>query len=78
VTLTINAKTGAISGRFALEVFTPVRVVRTVSYSGMIVGDGVQPAQGQGYFLLPKLPATALERPTTTAILSGQVIFDSL
>lgn len=78
VSLTINAKTGAISGRFALEVLTPVRVVRTVSYSGMIVGDGVQPAQGQGYFLLPKLPASALERPTTTSILSGLVIFDKL
>jgi hypothetical protein len=78
VTLTINAKTGAISGRFTLEVLSPVRVRRVVSYLGMIVGDGVQPAQGQGYFLLPKLPASALEKPTTTSILSGLMIFDSL
>jgi autotransporter-associated beta strand protein len=78
VTLVINARTGAISGRFTLEVLSPVRVRRVVSYSGIIVGDGVQPAQGQGYFLLPKLPASALEKPTSTSILSGLVIFDSL
>lgn len=81
VTLVINSKTGAISGKFTLDVPTPVRVKRVVSYFGMIVGDGATPnpvVQGQGYFLLPRLPASALEKPTATSILSGLVIFDKL
>ena len=82
VTLVINAKTGAVSGRFTLSQGhpfggTPAVINRTVSYQAMIVQNGsVQ--QGWGYFLLPQLPANISEKVTATPILSGQATFQKV
>jgi hypothetical protein len=80
MTLVINARTGLLTGRFALSEAhpfggTPNPVNRTVNYQAMIIGNGVT-QQGFGYFLLPQLPSSQFERVTATPILSGQVIFD--
>jgi hypothetical protein len=78
----INAKTGAVSGRFTLSQGhpfggTPAVINRTVSYQAMIVQNGgVQ--QGWGYFLLPQLPANISEKVTATPILSGQATFQKV
>jgi autotransporter-associated beta strand protein len=80
VRLSINAKTGAFSGQFVLSEAHPIPgqkpdpIVRRVVYQGLIVTGGAAPL-GVGYFLLPKLPVTEIEKPTTTAILSGRAVF---
>jgi autotransporter-associated beta strand protein len=80
MTLTINARTGLLTGRFSLSQAhphggTPSQVNRTVSYQAMIIGNGLT-QQGFGYFLLPQLPSSQFESTSATPILSGQVIFD--
>jgi autotransporter-associated beta strand protein len=80
MTLTINARTGLLTGRFSLSEAhphggTPSQVNRTVSYQAMIIGNGVT-QQGFGYFLLPQLPSSQFESTSVTPILSGQVTFD--
>jgi autotransporter-associated beta strand protein len=80
VTLSINAKTGAFSGQFVLNEAHPFPgqkpdpIIRRVSYQGLIVTGGAEPI-GVGYFLLPKLPGSATEKPTATPVLSGRVVF---
>jgi hypothetical protein len=68
-TLTINAATGAVSGKYTL---VDGKLTRVVTYQGMIVpslGGGVEAG---GYFLLPQIPADG-ESTSTSPILSGQV-----
>ena len=68
-TLTINAATGAVSGKLTL---VDGKLTRHVSYQGVItptVGGGVEAA---GYFLLPQIP-TAGETSSNSPLLSGLV-----
>jgi hypothetical protein len=81
MTLVINAKTGAISGKFTLSAphpqgGTPAIINRVVSYFGLIINNGSD-QQGWGYFLLPQLP-TGLESVSTTPVLSGQAVVDQV
>lgn len=81
VTLSINAKTGAFTGRFSLRDVHPFSggkpdpIIRTVTFQGLIVTGGAGPL-GVGYYLLPQRPATVMEKATATPILSGRVVFD--
>jgi hypothetical protein len=82
MTLVINAKTGAISGKFTLSAphpfgDKPAVINRVVSYFGLIINNG-SVEQGWGYFLLPQLPANATEKTTATPILSGQAVFEKI
>ena len=65
LSLTLNAATGAMSGSFTLK---DGAVTRVVPYYGLLV-PRLSVNMGVGYFLLPELPA-----PTTTPMLSGQVL----
>lgn len=78
VKLTLAAGTGLINGSFALKDANPLGgadVPRTALYYGVLVK---RLNQGVGHFLLPKLPAVTGEKPTTTKILSGKVVFGAL
>ena len=66
-TLTINAGTGVISGGFTL---VDGKLVRAVTYQGMIIRGGPGTSRAFGYFLLPQSAAT------TSSILSGQMVID--
>lgn len=85
VTLSVNPRTGALSGRFTLSEAhpdavnggKPAVITRTVSYLGLIVRDSLG-EQGVGYFLLPQLPPTKDVPNTKTPIFSGQMIFEKL
>ncbi len=78
--LTVVPATGAFSGTFTLKDNNlpgkiPAVVVRTVTYQGVIVRDGLL-LRGRGYFLLPEMPSLGppLTTPTTSDILSGEVV----
>lgn len=71
----VLAKTGLITGSFTLQDADPFGgsrpVKRIASYQGLIHTGSTGPG-GHGFFLLPQMPATAGEKPTATAIYSGQ------
>ncbi len=81
-TATLNPKTGLITGSFVLTenhpfLTKPTPINRTVTWHALIVRDATG-QRGIGHFLLPQLPSSSTEKPTTTPILSGQVLFDKL
>ncbi len=79
-TLTINAKLGTFTGKFALtndnpRSISPLTVPRAVTYQGMLVRTGSSSILGEGYFLLNDLPSTVLEdTPDTSPTQSGEVL----
>lgn len=80
MTATINAKTGAVTGSVTLSAGhpfggSPAVITRKFSYFALIVNNGVV-QQAWGYYLLPQLPANAVEKVTATPILSGQAVFE--
>ncbi len=51
---------------------------RPASFQGMIVDDG-ESLKGYGFFLLPQMPtATPRTTPTTSPILSGGVLLETV
>lgn len=78
VKLNLVASTGLISGSFVLKDANPlggIDVTRTNLYYGVLVK---RLNQGVGHFQLAKLPVTVGEKPTTTKMLSGKVVFEAL
>lgn len=78
VTCQVNRNTGLISGRFVLNNQVPSgrNLPRVVIFQGVVAFDGTG-LTGGGYFLLPKLPATAEELPAGTDILSGALLLSA-
>ena len=83
-TLKFTLATGEFSGGFTMEdsnplppPATPAVVKRAATYQGIIVREGGV-HRGYGYFLIPQLPSAGPPQtsPTTSPILSGQVVFE--
>lgn len=70
--LTLNAATGLMSGKFTL---VDGSLTRTVSYQGCIVRPVSGAAEAVGYFLLPQIPVHP-ETINTSPILSGKVVIE--
>lgn len=72
--------TGVFNGKITLLDVNPVthlKINRTVAYQGLIYRTP-QGLIGQGYFLLPKVPAVTGQTIANTAMQSGLVVLDKL
>jgi hypothetical protein len=75
VQLQVNARSGAISGRFFLAESTPGLERRRVPFLGQVVRTGDAEVRAIGFFLLPQLPLAG-QTLRTSPILSGAVFLN--
>ncbi|MCA1964520.1 MAG: hypothetical protein LDL31_11290, partial [Prosthecobacter sp.] len=69
-TLSIEKSSGLVGGRFILSDSSGT-IIRNIRFEGMVIRPPSGTKKAFGYFMLPQLPS-----PTTSPILSGQIIID--
>ncbi|TDU66625.1 ELWxxDGT repeat protein [Prosthecobacter fusiformis] len=74
----VTASTGLFTGSFSLSdpdllLGGDKKLVRKVTYQGILINDETDTQIGVGFFTLPKRPAVAPEKITTVPILGGKV-----
>ena len=72
VTITVNANTGAVAGKFTLVETSPAFTRANINFQGQIVRLADGQTKAVGYFLLPQTPV-GTQKATETPILSGGV-----
>lgn len=72
VSLTINAATGAVSGKFTLTELMPPLVRKDITFQGQIVRHADGSKKAAGYFLLPQIPGSG-QTAATAPVLSGRI-----